>query len=58
MVLEENLFIRQAFTGCVLTPVSGEDLETYPAAYPTRDSRGAVLAWACQMPAGRRARRS
>ena len=52
IVLDQNLFVRQAFTGGVLTPVSDEDLETYLAPYPTRDSRRPVLAWARQMPLG------
>jgi hypothetical protein len=39
MVLDRNLFLRTAFTGGVLTPVNDEDLETYLAPYPTRDSR-------------------
>lgn len=50
MVLDQNLFVRQAFTGGVLTPVRDDDLETYLSPYPTRDSRRPVLAWARQMP--------
>ena len=52
MVLEQNLFVRQAFTGGVLTPVGDADLETYLAPYPTRDSRRPILAWARQLPLG------
>jgi haloalkane dehalogenase len=52
LVLEQNLFVRQAFTGGVLTPVAGEDLEAYLAPYPTRDSRRPILAWARQIPLG------
>jgi haloalkane dehalogenase len=52
MVLDQDLFVRQAFTGGVLTPVSDEDLETYLAPYPTRESRRPVLAWARQIPLG------
>ena len=52
LVLDQNLFIRQAFTGGVLTPVSDEDLEAYLAPYPTRDSRRPILAWARQLPLG------
>jgi haloalkane dehalogenase len=52
LVLEQNLFIRQAFTGGVLTPVADEDLEAYLAPYPTRDSRRPILAWARQLPLG------
>jgi haloalkane dehalogenase len=52
LYLDENLFVRQAFTGGVLTPVSDEDLEVYLAPYPTRESRRPLLAWARQMPLG------
>ncbi|WP_028933239.1 haloalkane dehalogenase [Pseudonocardia spinosispora] len=50
LVLDENLFVRQAFTGGVLTPLSEEDLLPYLAPYPTRESRRPILAWARQMP--------
>ncbi|MFJ9785997.1 haloalkane dehalogenase [Amycolatopsis sp. NPDC101161] len=50
MVLEENLFVRQAFTGGVRTPVA--DLEPYLAPFPTPESRRPVLAWARQLPLG------
>ncbi|MEU5639116.1 haloalkane dehalogenase [Streptomyces milbemycinicus] len=52
MVLDQNLFVRQAFTGGVLTPVAAEELATYLAPFPTPDSRRPVLAWARQMPLG------
>jgi haloalkane dehalogenase len=52
MVLEENLFVRSAFTGGVLTPVGEQDLATYLAPYPTPESRRPVLAWARQIPLG------
>lgn len=52
MVLDQNLFIRQAFTNAVLTPLADEGLEPCLAPYPTRDSRRPVLAWARQMPFG------
>ncbi|MET7286987.1 haloalkane dehalogenase [Streptomyces sp. NPDC005573] len=52
MVLDQNLFVRQAFTGGVLTPVAAADMETYLAPFPTRDSRRPVLEWARQMPLG------
>ncbi len=52
MVLDQDLFIRQAFTGGVLDPVSAEDLRSYLAPFPTRDSRRPVLAWARQIPLG------
>lgn len=50
LVLDQDLFVRQAFTGGVLTPVS--DLEPYLAPFPTRESRRPILAWARQMPVG------
>jgi haloalkane dehalogenase len=52
LYLGQDLFIRQAFTGGVLTPVSARDLEVYLAPYPTRESRLPLLAWARQMPLG------
>jgi haloalkane dehalogenase len=52
MVLEQDLLVRQAFTGGVLTPVSEEDLAVYLAPYPTPESRRPLLAWARQMPLG------
>jgi haloalkane dehalogenase len=52
MVLRQNLFVRQAFTGGVLTPVGEQDLETYLAPYPTAESRRPILAWARQIPLG------
>jgi haloalkane dehalogenase len=48
LVLDQDLFVRQAFTGGVLTPVA--DLGPYLAPFPTRESRRPVLAWARQMP--------
>lgn len=52
MVLDQNLLVRQAYTGGVLTPVGEADLATYLAPFPTRDSRRPLLAWARQMPLG------
>ncbi len=52
LVLEQNRFVRQAFTGGVLTPVADEDLAVYLAPYPTPESRRPILAWARQMPLG------
>jgi haloalkane dehalogenase len=52
MVLDQGLFVRQAFTGGVLNPVRPEDMAAYLAPFPTRDSRRPVLAWARQMPLG------
>jgi haloalkane dehalogenase len=50
LALDQDLFVRQAFTGGVLTPVS--DLEPYLAPFPTRESRRPILAWARQLPIG------
>jgi haloalkane dehalogenase len=52
LVLDQNLFVRTAFTGGVLTPVADDDLDTYLAPYPTPESRRPILAWARQMPLG------
>ncbi|WP_324196854.1 haloalkane dehalogenase [Nocardia cyriacigeorgica] len=52
MVLDQDLFIRQAFTGGVLEPVGETDLQTYLAPFPTPESRWPVLAWARQIPLG------
>jgi haloalkane dehalogenase len=52
LVLEKNLFVRQAFTGGVLHPVADEDLQAYLAPYPTPESRRPILAWARQLPLG------
>jgi haloalkane dehalogenase len=51
-VLTSDAFIRQAFTGGVLTPVGASDLEAYLAPFPTPETRVPVLAWARQMPLG------
>jgi haloalkane dehalogenase len=52
LYLDQDLLVRQAFTGGVLTPVSDQDLAVYLAPYPTRESRRPLLAWARQMPLG------
>jgi haloalkane dehalogenase len=52
MVLEDNLLVRQAFTGGVLTPVGEQDMAGYLAPYATPASRRPLLAWARQMPVG------
>jgi haloalkane dehalogenase len=52
LVLEQDLFVRQAFTGGVRTPVPDEDLQTYLAPYPTPETRKPILAWARQLPLG------
>jgi haloalkane dehalogenase len=50
LVLDQDSFVRQAFTGGVLNPV--DDLKPYLAPFPTRESRRPILAWARQMPVG------
>jgi haloalkane dehalogenase len=52
IVLVENKFLTQAFTGGVLTPVNPEDLDAYLAPYPTPESRRPILAWIRQRPVG------
>jgi haloalkane dehalogenase len=52
LYLDQDLLVRQAFTGGVLTPVSERDLAVYLAPYPSRESRRPLLAWARQMPLG------
>ncbi|MBE8525906.1 haloalkane dehalogenase [Amycolatopsis sp. H6(2020)] len=52
MVLTQDLFIRQAFTGGVRTPVGDDDLAAFLAPFPTPESRRPVLAWARQLPLG------
>jgi haloalkane dehalogenase len=52
LVLEENLFVRQAFTGGVRTPIADDDLQVYLQPYPTPDSRRPLLAWQRQLPLG------
>jgi haloalkane dehalogenase len=53
MVLEQNLFLRGAFTGGgVLTPVSDLDMQAYLEPFPTPGSRRPILAWARQLPLG------
>ena len=49
-VLDDDAFVRQAYTGGVLTPVSDDDMATYLAPFPDASSRRPVLAWARQMP--------
>jgi haloalkane dehalogenase len=50
MILGQDAFIRAAFTGGVLTPVSKDDLDAYLAPYPTPESRRPILAWMRQRP--------
>jgi haloalkane dehalogenase len=51
-MLQQDSIVRGAFTRAVLTPVGGEDLDTYLAPYQTPQSRRPLLAWARQMPLG------
>jgi haloalkane dehalogenase len=51
-VMGQDAFIRAAFTGGVLTPVSSADLDVYLAPYPTPESRRPILAWVRQRPLG------
>ncbi|MEV1199109.1 haloalkane dehalogenase [Microbispora rosea] len=50
LVLDRNFMVETAFTGGVLTPLSGEDMRPYLEPYPTRDSRRPLLEWARSMP--------
>ncbi|MER5259970.1 MULTISPECIES: haloalkane dehalogenase [unclassified Streptomyces] len=50
LALDENVFLESAFTGGVLNPVSEEDMRSYRAPYPTRESRRPVLQWARSLP--------
>ncbi|GAA3634973.1 haloalkane dehalogenase [Lentzea roselyniae] len=50
LVLEGDGFVRQAYTGGVLTPVPEADLAAHLAPFPDAASRRPVLAWARQMP--------
>ncbi|MEV6447799.1 haloalkane dehalogenase [Amycolatopsis sp. NPDC051716] len=52
LVLTWDLFIRQAFTGGVRTPLGDEELAAFLAPFPTPESRRPVLAWARQLPLG------
>jgi haloalkane dehalogenase len=45
LVLEENVFIEQAFDATVLGDLSAEDRAVYAAPYPTPASRAPLLAW-------------
>ncbi|WP_112269083.1 haloalkane dehalogenase [Lentzea terrae] len=48
--LDDDGFVRQAYTGGVRTPVSDENMAVYLAPFPDALSRRPVLAWARQMP--------
>jgi haloalkane dehalogenase len=45
LVLEENIFIKTAFTGGVLNPLGEADVQPYRDPYPTPRSRRPLLAW-------------
>ncbi|MFI8008415.1 haloalkane dehalogenase [Streptomyces sp. NPDC086010] len=50
LVLDGDLFIRQAFTGGVLNRLDDAALAPYLAPFPTPGSRRPLLAWARQIP--------
>ncbi|MFB9837092.1 haloalkane dehalogenase [Actinoallomurus acaciae] len=50
LVLDQDFFVRTAYTGGVLNPLSEEELRAYLAPYPTRESRRPVLEWARSLP--------
>src|SRR6185312_4651312 len=45
LVLEENIFLKTAFKGGVLNPLSDEEVAPYQIPYPTPESRRPLLAW-------------
>jgi haloalkane dehalogenase len=49
-VLDENFFMTTALQATVQRALSESDLAQYRAAYPTRESRRPLLAWARSMP--------
>lgn len=49
-VLQENRFLTEAFPAFFLTPLAEEDLKQYQAAFPTPESRRAVLAGPRNLP--------
>jgi haloalkane dehalogenase len=50
LVLEENVFLKTAFKGGVLNPLSDEEVAPYQAPYPTPESRRPLLAWPRMLP--------
>ena len=50
LVLDRTFFVESAFTGGVLSPVGEQDMQTYLAPYPTRESRRPILQWARSLP--------
>jgi haloalkane dehalogenase len=52
MILDGDGFIRNAYTGGVITPVTPEVLDVYLTPFPTPESRRPILALARQRPIG------
>jgi haloalkane dehalogenase len=50
LVLDQDFFVRTAYTGGVLDPLGEEELRAYLAPYPTRESRRPILEWARSLP--------
>lgn len=50
LVLDQDFFVRTAYTGGVLDPLGEEELQAYLAPYPTRESRRPILEWARSLP--------
>lgn len=50
MIAGDVPLIRTAYSGAVLTPLTGPALDAYLAPYPTVESRRPLLAWARQFP--------
>ncbi|WP_214409252.1 haloalkane dehalogenase [Sphaerisporangium fuscum] len=50
LVLDQDFFVRTAFTGGVLDPLGEEEIQAYLAPYPTRESRRPLLEWARSLP--------
>ncbi|HZG92109.1 MAG TPA: haloalkane dehalogenase [Pseudonocardia sp.] len=52
LALDRNVFIEDALTRTMLTPLSAADHDVYRSHYPTRASRAPLLAWSRSMPIG------
>lgn len=50
LVLDQDFFVRTAFTGGVLNPLSERELHAYLEPYPTRENRRPILEWARSLP--------
>ncbi|MBT2225611.1 haloalkane dehalogenase [Nonomuraea sp. NEAU-A123] len=50
LVLDQDFFVRSAFTGGVLNPLPEEEIQAYLEFYPTRESRRPLLEWARSLP--------